>query len=323
MACNAPLSGFKREDGTVRVLTRKTAVSPFRDASEHFDVPCGRCFGCRQQKATEWAVRCKHELMFHDKSAFLTLTYDPEHVPPYGSLDKDAPGQFIKSLRNDLRGYGDPKVRYFGCGEYGETNHRPHYHMILFGWDFPDKKQWSIGENPLFVSEQLTELWPYGFSSIGTVTLESAAYVARYAVKKLNHLELNMTDSNGLKPYEVITESGEVKKRLPEFGYMSKHPGIGAKWLDKYYKDAFPSDTLHLDGKRVPIPRYYRKRLEECDPDLSRRVNDARIAYAKKSLADKLKRKELDEVLEQSEKDNDRVELSKKLISDTRKRDRA
>ena len=39
-----------------------------------------------------------------------------------------------------LRGRLSPKrVRYFHCGEYGEKFSRPHYHVCLFGFGFPDK----------------------------------------------------------------------------------------------------------------------------------------------------------------------------------------
>ena len=72
------------------------------------------------------------------------------------------------------------------CGEYGDKLGRPHYHAIIFGVTFVDKKLWSIRRgNNLYRSATLEKLWPYGFSSIGTVNFETAAYVARYVTKKI------------------------------------------------------------------------------------------------------------------------------------------
>ena len=77
-------------------------------------------------------------------------------------------------------------VRFFHCGEYGELLYRPHYHACLFGFDFSDKVLWSTrGGVRLYRSKILEKLWTFGFSTIGDVTFESAAYVARYCTKKI------------------------------------------------------------------------------------------------------------------------------------------
>ena len=38
-------------------------------------LPCGRCIGCRLERARQWAVRIMHESKMHDTNCFLTLTY--------------------------------------------------------------------------------------------------------------------------------------------------------------------------------------------------------------------------------------------------------
>ena len=73
------------------------------------------------------------------------------------------------------------------CGEYGEDFSRPHYHALLFNCFCPDRKKHSTGDSGsvIYTSEALTKLCPFGLSSIGDVTFESAAYVARYVMKKI------------------------------------------------------------------------------------------------------------------------------------------
>ena len=119
----------------------------------------------------------------HEENCFLTLTYDEAHLPVGGSLDRRAFPLFMKRLRKRLKG---ERVRYFHAGEYGADLGRPHYHSCLFGFDFSDKVYWtSRGGFPVWRSSTLEALWPFGFSEIGSVTFESAAYVARYITKKM------------------------------------------------------------------------------------------------------------------------------------------
>ena len=89
---------------------------------------------------------------------------------------------FMKRLRKSHSG-----VRFYMCGEYGEDFSRPHYHALLFNCSFPDRKKHSTGDSGsvIYTSEALSKLWPFGFSSIGDVTFESAAYCSRYIMKKV------------------------------------------------------------------------------------------------------------------------------------------
>lgn len=92
--------------------------------SEFFYVPCGRCIGCRIDKARDWAVRIMCESYTSQSSWFLTLTYDNEHMDSL-SLVKSDLQDFIKKVRDKVRSYNSNiKVRYFGCGEYGDRSGR-------------------------------------------------------------------------------------------------------------------------------------------------------------------------------------------------------
>ena len=44
---------------------------------------------------------------------------------------------------------------------------------------------------------------------------------------------------------------------------MSRRPGIGKTWFDKYETDVFPSDYLIHKGAKVKIPRYYDNQIPE------------------------------------------------------------
>lgn len=214
-------------------------------------LPCGKCIGCRLEYSRGWAVRATHEAQMHEDNCFVTLTYDDDHLPPNGSLVKADHQKFMKDLRERIY----PKlVRCMIAGEYGDKNDRPHFHLLLFGYDFPDKKLWRKNdlEHPIWRSAFLEDLWDRGYSEIGSVSFESAAYVARYVVKKIN----------GAK------KSEHYGKRLPEYMEPSRFPGIGTAWLEKYWQDVYPADRVVVRGKECKPPRFYDKWLEKNHPEL-------------------------------------------------------
>lgn len=163
------------------------------------------------------------------------------------------------------------------CGEYGDTNRRPHYHVILFGYDFPDRKLWSKSTNGnlLYRSALLEKVWPFGHTTIGALTPASAGYVARYCLKKITG---PMAEEH-YKTYHPHT--GEIIQLHPEFIRMSTRPGIGASWYEKYSGDAFPSDFVIVDGSKKPVPRYYTKKLAASDPEAEERIKLKRTQNAR------------------------------------------
>lgn len=218
---------------------------------------CGQCSGCRLKRSSEWATRCMHEASLYKNNCLITLTYDNEHLPKDGSLNKSHFQKFMKRLRKKY-GMG---VRYYYCGEYGEKFGRPHYHACLFNHDFKDKTFWRKTDQgfPAFRSKELEQLWTYGLSEIGSVTFESAAYVARYIMKKV-------LGPAAADHYERHTEWGQVYTIQPEFTDMSRRPGIAHDWFHKFKTDVFPSDFLIINGRKVPPPRYYSNQFELLDP---------------------------------------------------------
>lgn len=277
MPCYHPISAWQLLN--VKTVNGKPSISfknPYGKPSSDrvgIQVPCGQCIGCRLDRSRQWAMRCVHEAYGHENNAFITLTYSPEHVPPDGSLKKSHYQKFMKRLRKAV---SPQKIRFFHCGEYGEKNQRPHYHACLFGYDFPDKILYTIrDECRLYRSPMLEKLWPMGFATVGDVTFESAAYVARYITKKITG---DLAEDH-------------YKGREPEYTTMSRRPGIGKNWYETFKTDVYPCDNVVIRGKIMSPPRYYDKQLEAADPVMYEKIKLDRKAQALENAADNTARR--------------------------------
>lgn len=257
MPCFRPLEAWRTPGGDPIISFGRGHY--FDDGRFAIKLPCGQCIGCRLERSRRWAVRLMHEASLHERNSFLTLTYDDAHVPSDGSLRVRDFQLFMKRLR---RGSSAP-LRFFHCGEYGDENLRPHYHAILFGEDFSaDRilhKKTASGDR-LYESRRLSEVWENGFALVGDVTFESAAYVARYCLKKV-------TGDRAEAHYQG---------RAPEYVTMSRRPGIGAGWFEKWKGEVFPSDSVVMRGRAMLPPPFYEKLLEKVDADLFARVKRER-----------------------------------------------
>lgn len=218
---------------------------------EPLELPCGRCIGCRLRRSRDWSVRCMAEAKLHKQTCFITLTYNNANLPDNGTLVKKDVQDFLKRLRKNL----GVKVRYYMCGEYGTLNSRPHYHICLFGYDFPDKTLYKVNNGyPLYNSKILDTLWQHkGWAVIGSLTYESAAYVARYILKKVL--------GQGSAFYDLLGI-------IPEYTCMSRRPGIAADYFDKYQADIFAHDYKMLfKNSLVRPPRYFDKMFDVYYPE--------------------------------------------------------
>lgn len=233
-------------------------------------IPCGKCVGCLRDRARQWSIRCVHESKFYEQNSFVTLTYNDKNLPKDGSVSVEHMQKFFKRLRKKLGPEG-PKIRYFLVGEYGKKLGRPHYHIILFGYHFPDRLHWKTtraGHNT-FISKELSELWPYGFHYIGSVTGMSVAYAARYTMKKVYGL--------GAKEHY-----GEKK---PEFAIMSRGrkdgiKGLGQQWYKKYKTDVYPEGVLVFDSVKQTPPKYYDRIYQTENPESYEQIVQKRIDRA-------------------------------------------
>lgn len=268
MACFSPVDAWRTTAG--EIVFRETGY-----AVSKLELPCGRCVGCLMERARSWSVRIVHEASLHADNCFVTLTFRDAKV----SLDYRDFQLFLKRLRK-AAGFFDVTLwqwlpRFFVCGEYGSLRGRPHYHAILFGLNFPDRvfDRLSPAGERLYRSAQLEELWPDGFSSIGDVTEKSAAYVARYVTKKL--------DGPGRDDL-VDLGTGELSRRVPEFVRMSRRPGVGALWIQRFSSDVLSQDCVRVGSDARRPPKYYSAYLRENFPV---RFAEIEVARRRKALA--------------------------------------
>lgn len=287
MACFRPLKAYR---SAVRGPTGKRQIvfTPRgANVDQHLTIPCGQCIGCRIDRSKQWALRCVLEAKLYEANCFITLTYSDENLPANGSLSVRDWQLFMKRLKiayswlepgkgkRKRRKY--PQIRFYQAGEYGTQFGRPHYHACLFGFDFPDKKfkRYNRNGDKIYESDTLTRVWGNGMCEIGAVTPQSAAYVARYIMKKI-------TGDDAVAYYDG---------RKPEFTTMSRRPGIGAGWLDKFQMDVFPKGYVVHDGRKHRVPRFFDSVYEIDHPNEMQRLKGARKRSAAKHAVDQTSRR--------------------------------
>lgn len=226
---------------------------------------CGRCVGCRLDRARDWSLRCRDEAQMHEYSIFVTLTYDDKNVPL--TLEPSDLSGFVKRLRGRLGSF-----RFFGCGEYGDRFGRPHYHALLFGASV-SRDERAGGET--YRSHDVASAWTMGSHLVGAVTPASAAYCAGYVAKKFG------IPDRGEERCVVDPESGDLVPWQRPFARMSNRPGIGVPYLERYGTELLRGFAVR-DGRKVPLPRYYRDWLSERHPERMAELkrDSARLALA-------------------------------------------
>lgn len=250
MPCYSPLTAHRAEGGGKLIFGSPKGQLALQELS----LPCGQCIGCRLDRSVNWAIRVMHESQLHDSSVFATLTYDDEHMPYGGVLHYRHFQLFMRKLRKRV-----PNVRFFMCGEYGEKLARPHYHAALFGLSLGDRYPWrkSSAGFQLYRSPLLDSLWEFGSAEFGELSFGSAAYVARYCMKKV-------TGKGAESHYErLVPDTGEIIGVAPEFARMSLKPGIGAEWFKRFRNDVINIDGCVVDGRILNVPRFYRQMMTD------------------------------------------------------------
>lgn len=263
-------------------------------------VPCGKCIGCRIARCKDWAARCWHESQQYSNNLFLTLSYAPEYLPVNADgrpVVKVSDFQsFMKRFRQWQVRHGYESCRFYHCGEFGKKRGRPHYHALMFNCYVPDLKFYKMSKSgePLYYSKIIQDLWGKGIVVIGSVTFKSAGYVARYCMKK------EYCGKENLGP------------GLSEYATMSRRPGIGFTWFNKYKNQLLSIGFLNVPGKdgkyiKVPVPKYYLRILrnhlnfaEDYDRFIYRRMRRAsanqseytpeRLAVKESVLLDRLRK---------------------------------
>lgn len=215
-------------------------------------VPCGKCIPCLQNKRNDWSFRLEQEHKYSKSAYFVTLTYDPKHMPTDMSLDVRHLQLYFKRLRKMM---GQQKIRYYAVGEYGSKSGRPHYHILLFN----------------ATEEHARTAWrdikgrPIGLVHIGRVTPASVAYCTKYI----------------LQP-ELKAPEGKKKA----FSTMSRAYGIGGKYLTDLMVSWHREDDRNYAmryNQKVRLPRFYREKIWYHTHDRER-ISSAAMKLQKKNL---------------------------------------
>lgn len=258
--CTFPIPAWRNKD--IHSKQKIVFSSEKGFPSTKMFIPCGQCIACRLKRAREWAHRCVHEASLYTDNCFLTLTYNDDNLiwtDKGPTLYHRHFQLFMKKLR---KRHPDLNIRYFMCGEYGEQFSRPHYHACIFGYAFPDRKPYKrSGSFMLYTSEEVSSLWEYGFNTIGELNFDTACYCARYVMKKVTGEKANAHYGNdGI--------NNDVKSRTPEYCTMSRRPGIGRAWYEKYRNDLYNSDVCVTNPSFISKPpKYYDRLLSVDNPD--------------------------------------------------------
>lgn len=217
-------------------------------------VPCGRCAPCKKRRVSQWVFRLTQEEKISTSSHFVTLTYDTESVPisPNGFMTLHKPDlqNFFKRLRKLSP---DAKIKYYAVGEYGSTNKRPHYHMIIF--NVPN-------------TQNFVDAWTLNGKLIGNVDIRQV---------NTNRMAYTMKYIDKPPMPRLFKRQDQVK----EFPLMSK--GIGSNYLSsasrKYHKQNLDKNYVTgLDNHKIAMPKYYRdKILTDDERELQRNIIQTQV----------------------------------------------
>lgn len=290
----------------------------FDEYMDYMYIPCRKCEECKAKYAQDWSIRCYHEFQVREVGAFITLTISDEEAGNFAN-DKKAQNSYCRKCKNGDRYYRYPinfslnkkfildwlkkfrdylyrqynvSIRYFGCGEYGEQDERPHYHILIFGYNFPDKMRYSISSKgvPIFVSQELSEQWKYGICTIQEINHRACMYTAKYCTKKMHFTEdIDIIETYyGREPEFLFMSKGNCQSnRCPYIDDIIKNckgikslrelynpycdfcnktrGGLGYDWLKRYWQDMIKIGYILIDGIKYQIPDYYMKIIKLTD----------------------------------------------------------
>ncbi len=256
-------------------MPQRDAGRPTFDPEGELCLPCGKCDECISRRAIEWATRAKHEISLHDENCFITLTYNNDSRP-----DKILKADFQKFLKRLRKKYNlENKLRYMVSYEYGTKNQNFHLHAILFGFNFKNQTLYKYNNsNPLFTSQDLADLWPYGYHSIGQANEKTAYYIASYALK-----------GNSKEAVNPVT--GELED-FSDCMDVSKRPAIGLEYFVKNAEQIISSGN---------VPRYYQKKLQEPEWCLEKFPQYAKVISKFPELAEKLEELKQQHIVQRSD----------------------
>lgn len=245
-------------------------------------VPCGHCLECLSRRRNDWSVRLQLHCSMYDRMPFfVTLTYKDEDVPlsttSQMTLNPKDIQDFIKRLRNKFV-LKDTDFSYFGCGEYGDQFGRPHYHMIIFGFD---KLAEIFDKSAILAEDVLEKIWTHGHVDVCVADYGGIHYTTKYVLKSQEDYFPGVVKpfvfaSKGIgKSWLSSDECAALKKRfnkdafnaicdqLPEIDWSTPQTieSSSAQILRQLQPYVMSFKVSTLEGEVVPLPRYYRKQI--------------------------------------------------------------
>lgn len=218
-------------------------------------IPCGRCNCCRADRISLWERRAKYEFNHTPASAFVTFTYDDEHLPisvisgsPHQTLQRIHLHKFIDTLRHRIA--KGQKIKhsiqgcsrdfaYLACGEYGDRFGRPHYHVLFFGIDFHTCRT------------MLMESWPYGSIEVDPIKAGAIRYVLKYMTKQVynDYLDREYYDYGINPPFVTFSR------------------GLGMQYFYDHQKDIAEYGAVRDGQLYLSVPSYVKQMFVPMDID--------------------------------------------------------
>jgi len=272
MACASPIDAWRP------TLGGPLSFKPPTDGHHwtKIQVPCGTCILCRQEQSRQWAVRIAHEATLHQENSFVTLTYSDQHLPEHRSLNYRDLQLFFKRVRK-----AGHEIRYYAVGEYGDTTQRPHYHACIFGKAWIENRV-ILRETPtlLWTSRELEDAWGLGQVSVGELNYKTASYTAGYIHKKLNRKQTYV---------RIDEDTGELVAVAQPRALMSRRPGIGHGWYEKWGKYTYDHDHVVMGGTPAKPPKYYDNKLKGENEEKYKKIKENRQEHSERKTDEQLR----------------------------------
>lgn len=221
---------------------------------------CGACPECLSKRASRIMVRDVYEAMSHVENCMCTLTYDQYVRDKNGRIigervadrkvDKRDCQLFIKRLRSYVFRHYGVRIKYRLSAEYGKKTHRPHYHVLIFGWCPPDTVFYKKSKrgSVIYRSALLARLWRHGICTVDAkrVSASIAKYCSKYTSK----------DKGAEDTFSLCSQGIGVAELMRQFNglyYMvegRKYPIPRVVWQN-YITDCYAGGFVEFDCRYV------------------------------------------------------------------------
>lgn len=219
-------------------------------------VACGRCMNCRIDRRNALEDQCNYEYNKFGSGAFVTFTYDENHImhlarqDKHGNLVFTVSGDDCRKLRMRLKSRvlylhnekGVPKNKRFNPDfkmvatlEYGGQYERPHIHCLFFGLDY------------MFCKKLFQEVWKYGHVDVRPILNGGIRYVLKYLDKQVT----------GEAAKELYDDNNIERPRM--FHSVGLGSGLYLDNLDFIRSHNFCYKVRH--NKLRPVPKYWRDKF--------------------------------------------------------------